>query len=155
MRPLARFFLDRPTPLRADCTSIAPEGRFRSLHLSTVLVQRDFGKSTRGSSTGIMSLNGLDAEVINEAYQAVLRQPGAWFLLRYLSRDEVCLFKEGGEGYAQARGAVSEYEDKSPLFGLTEYGGRKVLLKYVPEGTSRLLQGEQDPFSDWASKYIS
>lgn len=91
-----------------------------------------------------MSLNGLDGEIINAAYQAVLRQPGSWFLLRYLSRDEVYLFKEGSEGFAQARGAVLEYEDKSPLYGLTEYEGKKVLLKYVPEGTSRLLQGEKD-----------
>ncbi|KAL9119711.1 MAG: hypothetical protein Q9187_003738, partial [Circinaria calcarea] len=87
-----------------------------------------------------MSLNGLEAENINAAYQAVLGQPGGWFLLRYLSRDEVHLFKEGTGGFAQAKDAVSEYEDKSPLYGLTEYKGRKVLLKYMPDGTSRLLQ---------------
>ena len=37
--------------------------------------------------------------------------------------------------------AVAQYEDKSPLYGLLLYRRRKVLVKYVPEGTSRLLQG--------------
>lgn len=39
------------------------------------------------------------------------------------------------------RGAVEKYEAKSPLYGMVQYRRRKVILKYVPEGTSRLLQG--------------
>ena len=37
--------------------------------------------------------------------------------------------------------AVGQYEDKSPLYGLVLYRRKKVLLKYLPDGTSRLLQG--------------
>jgi hypothetical protein len=42
---------------------------------------------------------------------------------------------------SEARLAVEKYEEKSPLYGLVQYRRRKVVLKYVPEGTSRLLQG--------------
>ncbi|MBE7180087.1 MAG: hypothetical protein INR71_02580 [Terriglobus roseus] len=41
----------------------------------------------------------------------------------------------------EARGAIAEYEDKSPLYGFLIYRRRKVLVKYIPEGTSRLVQG--------------
>jgi hypothetical protein len=47
----------------------------------------------------------------------------------------------GTKGAAEARAAVAQYEEKSPLYGLLLYRRRKVLIKYVPEGTSRLLQG--------------
>ncbi len=36
---------------------------------------------------------------------------------------------------------VVQYIEHSPLYGFVQYRRRKVLLKYVPEGTSRLLQG--------------
>lgn len=36
---------------------------------------------------------------------------------------------------------VKQYGEQSPLYGFINYRRRKVVLKYVPEGTSRLLQG--------------
>lgn len=42
---------------------------------------------------------------------------------------------------SEARLAIDKYEEKSPLYGLVQYRRRKVILKYVPDGTSRLLQG--------------
>jgi len=47
----------------------------------------------------------------------------------------------GTGGAAEARGAIAQYEDKSPLYGFLLYRRRKVIIKYVPDGTSRLLQG--------------
>jgi hypothetical protein len=41
----------------------------------------------------------------------------------------------------EVRIAIEQYEEKSPVYGLVQYRRRKVVLKYVPEGTSRLLQG--------------
>ena len=106
-----------------------------------------------------MSLNGLDAAKVDEAYQAALAEAGGWwvvlraktqeeltdglgrFLLQYISRDEVDLLRAGNGGVVDVRDAISQYEAKSPLYGFVQYRRRKVLLKYVPEGTSRLLQG--------------
>ena len=63
------------------------------------------------------------------------------FLLKYTARDAVDVLTKGTGGAQEARAAVAQYEDKSPLYGLLLYRRRKVLVKYVPEGTSRLLQG--------------
>ena len=63
------------------------------------------------------------------------------FLLHYVSRDAIDLLKSGIGGFIEAREAVEQYEEKSPLYGLVHYRRKKVLLKYLPEGTSRLLQG--------------
>ena len=41
---------------------------------------------------------------------------------------------------------VDRYHDQSPLFGFIHYRRRKVLLKYIPAGTSRLLQGTRFGF---------
>lgn len=38
------------------------------------------------------------------------------------------------------RSAITKYEEKSPLYGLVQFRRKKVILKYVPDGTSRLLQ---------------
>lgn len=41
------------------------------------------------------------------------------------------------------RNAVSDYEEEtSPLFGFLRYRRRNVLIKYLPEDCSRLIQGE-------------
>lgn len=107
-----------------------------------------------------MSLNGLEATDVNEAYQSALGEGGGWFvltnasqiqtvtnfvacrfLLKYTTRDEVGLYEKGSGGLAEAKEAVNCYEEQSPLFGFIQYRRRKVILKYVPEGTSRLLQG--------------
>lgn len=63
------------------------------------------------------------------------------FLLKYISRDEVGLLERGSGGLLEVQEAVNRYEEQSPLFGFIQYRRRKVILKYVPEGTSRLLQG--------------
>ncbi|KAL8740709.1 MAG: hypothetical protein Q9190_006615, partial [Brigantiaea leucoxantha] len=88
-----------------------------------------------------MSLNGLDAPEINEAYQSALGEGGGWILLKYTSRDHVALLKKGTGGVVEVREAVGQCEELSPLYGFVLYRRRKVVLKYVPEGTSRLLQG--------------
>ncbi|KAK4546404.1 hypothetical protein LTR36_002081 [Oleoguttula mirabilis] len=87
-----------------------------------------------------MSLNGLDAPAIQEAHQQTLVEAGGWFLLKYTSRDSVELLSRGKGGVHEARVAISKYEEPSPLYGLLIYRRRKVLIKYIPEGTSRLLQ---------------
>lgn len=118
-----------------------------------------------------MSLNGLEATEINDAYQAALGEGGGWFvspkrlqketketkketknsrandflsrfLLKYTSRDEVRLLGKGNGGLAELEGTVERHEEPSPLYGFIQYRRRKVVLKYIPEGTSRVLQGE-------------
>ncbi|KAL8961156.1 MAG: hypothetical protein Q9193_002248 [Seirophora villosa] len=88
-----------------------------------------------------MSLNGLDATEVNEAYQSALGEGGGWFLLRYSTRDEVELLKRGSGGVVDIRESISQHDEQSPLYGFVHYRRRNVILKYVPEGTSRLLQG--------------
>jgi hypothetical protein len=69
-------------------------------------------------------------------------------LLKYTSRDAVEVLTRGTGGAGEARAAVAQYEDKSPLYGFMLYRRRKVLVKYVPDGTSRLLQGMWTPDDD-------
>ncbi|KAB2576453.1 hypothetical protein BFW01_g10483 [Lasiodiplodia theobromae] len=87
-----------------------------------------------------MSLNGLDDAPVTEAYQSALTEAGGWFLLKYASRDAVEIFNFGSGGLSEARAALLDYDEKSPLYGFLLFRRRKVLLKYVPQGTSRLLQ---------------
>lgn len=63
------------------------------------------------------------------------------FLLKYTSRDSVELLARGQRGVLEARDAITKYNESSPLYGLIIYRRRKVLIKYVPEGTSRVLLG--------------
>lgn len=63
------------------------------------------------------------------------------FLLKYASRDELELLGQGTGGIVEIRNAIAEYEDKSPLYGYMRYRRRNVILKYLPEGCSRLVQG--------------
>jgi hypothetical protein len=63
------------------------------------------------------------------------------FLLKYTSRDAIEVLTRGTGGAGEARAAVAQYEEKSPLYGFMLHRRRKVLLKYIPDGTSRLLQG--------------
>ncbi|KAI4178097.1 MAG: hypothetical protein L6R41_008539, partial [Letrouitia leprolyta] len=87
-----------------------------------------------------MSLNGLDASEVNEAYQSALGEGGGWFLLKYSTRDEVVLLKRGSGGVIDIRDSITHHDEQSPLYGFVHYRRRKVILKYVPEATSRLLQ---------------
>jgi hypothetical protein len=63
------------------------------------------------------------------------------FLLKYSSRDEVEMLGKGNGGIVEIRNAISQYEEISPLFGFLRYRRRNVVLKYVPEECSRLVQG--------------
>ncbi|GFF70961.1 hypothetical protein IFM61606_02032 [Aspergillus udagawae] len=87
-----------------------------------------------------MSLNGLDNPAVIEAYQSALAEAGGWFLLRYVSRDEVTLLDRGTGGVPDVRSAIDSYEEISPLYGFLQYRRRKVVLSYLPEGLSRLIQ---------------
>jgi hypothetical protein len=74
------------------------------------------------------------------------------FLLKYATRADVDLLKQGTGGFAEAREAIAQYSEASPLFGLVIYRRKRVLLKYVPEDTSRLLQGQHNPFTmNWSN----
>ena len=64
------------------------------------------------------------------------------FLLKYIARDAVDLLNAGSGGVTEVRETIEQYGEKSPLYGFVQYRRRKVLLKFVPEGTSRLLQGK-------------
>ncbi|RFU72624.1 gpi-anchored cell surface glyco [Trichoderma arundinaceum] len=87
-----------------------------------------------------MSLNGLDDPKIVEAHEAALAEPGGWFLLKYSSRDEVELLGKGNGGIAEIRNAVAGFEEESPLYGFLLYRRRNVIVKYLPEDCSRLIQ---------------
>ncbi|KAH6893328.1 hypothetical protein B0T10DRAFT_270693 [Thelonectria olida] len=87
-----------------------------------------------------MSLNGLDDPKIQEAHEAAVAEPGGWFLLKYASRDEVELLGRGSGGIVEVRTKISEYDETSPLYGFLRYRRRNVLIKYLPEDCSRLIQ---------------
>ncbi|KAL6721780.1 hypothetical protein ACLMJK_000885 [Lecanora helva] len=102
-----------------------------------------------------MSLNGLEAPDVNEAYQSAIAEGGGWLLLKYTTRDEVALLGRGNGGLAEVQEAVEKYQEQSPLFGFIQYRRRKVLLRYVPAGTSRLLQARVTVhFQSVAEKFI-
>ncbi|KAI5285224.1 hypothetical protein KEM52_002536, partial [Ascosphaera acerosa] len=63
-------------------------------------------------------------------------------LLHYVSRDTVELLANGDNGLPRLRDALAAYDQKKPLFGYVNYRSRRFILKFVPEGTSRLLLGE-------------
>ncbi|KAI9743140.1 MAG: hypothetical protein M1818_003435 [Claussenomyces sp. TS43310] len=87
-----------------------------------------------------MSLNGLDDVKIKQAHDAAISEPGGWFLLKYIARDEVELLARGNGGIVDVRNSIAQYEDPSPLYGFLRYRRRNVLIKYVPEDCSRLVQ---------------
>ncbi|KAJ5747481.1 uncharacterized protein N7511_009177 [Penicillium nucicola] len=86
-----------------------------------------------------MSLNGLDTAAVVEAYQGALTDAGGWFLLHYVARDEVTLLERGTGGVPEIRNAIENYEECSPLYGFLQYRRRKVIIRYMPEGLSRLI----------------
>ncbi|SPQ22959.1 070a6588-50c7-4612-96c1-fcf61e33454d [Thermothielavioides terrestris] len=87
-----------------------------------------------------MSLNGLDDVRVKEAYEAAVAEPGGWFLLKYATRDEVELLGRGNGGIVEIRNNIAQYEEKSPLYGFLRYRRRSVIVKYLPEDCSRLIQ---------------
>lgn len=64
------------------------------------------------------------------------------FLLKYTSRDEVEILNTGVGGIAELRTSIEEYDEESPLYGYIKYRRRNVVLKYLPEDSSRLIQGK-------------
>ncbi|CAG8909164.1 unnamed protein product [Penicillium egyptiacum] len=86
-----------------------------------------------------MSLNGLDSAPVVEAYQSALADAGGWFLLHYVARDEVALHERGNGGVPEIRNAIDGYEECSPLYGFLQYRRRKVIIRYMPDGLSRLI----------------
>lgn len=64
------------------------------------------------------------------------------FLLHYIARDEVDLLDSGISDLSGIRTALAGYNEKSPVYGFINYRGKRILLKYVPTDTSRLLQGK-------------
>ncbi|KAJ5340729.1 hypothetical protein N7541_009853 [Penicillium brevicompactum] len=86
-----------------------------------------------------MSLNGLDTGPVVEAYQGALADAGGWLLLHYIARDEVTLFARGTGGVPEIRNAIEGHEECSPLYGFLQYRRRKVIIRYMPEGLSRLI----------------
>jgi len=87
-----------------------------------------------------MALNGLDHANIQEAFTAASSETGGWFLLKYASRDEVELHEDGTGGINECRNSIANYETASPLYGFLKYRRRSVILKYMPEDCSRLIQ---------------
>lgn len=71
-----------------------------------------------------------------------LRNSVIRFLLKYSSRDEVELLGKGNGGIVEIRNAIAAYEEPTPLFGFLRYRRRNVVIKYVPEDCSRLVQGK-------------
>jgi hypothetical protein len=63
------------------------------------------------------------------------------FLLHYTARDEVALLDRGTGGVPEVRNAIDNYDETSPLYGFLHYRRRKVILRYMPEGLSRLILG--------------
>ncbi|KAI5290365.1 hypothetical protein KEM54_001731 [Ascosphaera aggregata] len=84
-----------------------------------------------------MSLNGLDDPAVQSEYRNALKEPSRWFLLQYTSRDTAALLSSGS-GVSQIHDVVEQYTERKPLFGFLNFWSRKVVLKIVPDGTSRL-----------------
>ncbi|KAK2070066.1 hypothetical protein P8C59_004598 [Phyllachora maydis] len=77
---------------------------------------------------------------IQAAHAAALTELGGWFLLKYASRDEIVLLGLGTGGIVEIRNNIAQHEDVSPLFGFLRYRRRSVVIKYIPEECSRLVQ---------------
>jgi hypothetical protein len=86
-------------------------------------------------------------EALNLLIAIVLRTNR--FLLHYTARDAVDVLEQGTNGVDGMKDAAVSYIAKEgdgraakPLFGLVQFKRRKVLIKLVLDGTSRLIQGE-------------
>ncbi|KAE9985721.1 hypothetical protein BLS_005687 [Venturia inaequalis] len=95
-----------------------------------------------------MSLSGLDAPAVDAAEKKVLQERGSWFLLNYTSRDCIEVLAQGVKGLAEMRDTAEIYYNGTrstdsppgPLYGMIDFRRRKILVKLVLEGTSRLVQ---------------
>lgn len=53
----------------------------------------------------------------------------------------MALLDKGAGGVPELRNAIDGYEEISPLYGFLHYRRRKVVISYMPQGLSRLVQG--------------
>lgn len=67
------------------------------------------------------------------------------FLLKYESRDEIQVLSRGNGGIVEVRNTIAEYDETSPLYGFLKYRRRSVIIKYLPEDCSRIIQGTSTP----------
>jgi hypothetical protein len=91
---------------------------------------------------GKLSILAFGAQAVPRNADRILR-----FLLKYVARDEVELLGRGNGGIVEIRNAIAQFEESSPLFGFLRYRRRNVVIKYVPEDCSRLVQGK--PLRSW------
>lgn len=88
-----------------------------------------------------MALNGLDAQALKEAFDYACSEPG-WFLLKYETRDDIVLLGKGASAVKDMRELISSEPDDSPIYGFIRYRRRNILIKLVPDNTSRVLKGK-------------
>ncbi|KAF3167364.1 hypothetical protein TWF788_011394 [Orbilia oligospora] len=86
-----------------------------------------------------MALNGLDAQALKEAFDYACSEPG-WFLLKYETRDDIVLLGKGASAVKDMRELISSEPDDSPIYGFIRYRRRNILIKLVPDNTSRVLK---------------
>lgn len=87
-----------------------------------------------------MSLIGLGDPYIREAHEKAVSEAHGWFLLKYASRDKIQLFARGSHGTTEMQDAIAKHEESTPLFGFMRFQRKSVLIKYVPDECSRLVQ---------------
>ncbi|PWW79521.1 hypothetical protein C7212DRAFT_341801 [Tuber magnatum] len=105
-----------------------------------------------------MSLNGLDSPQLTEAFEKACAEPGGCFgflrfagfthaghlarrfWIKYTSRDDVELLCRGNNGSEEMREASSKEPNDSPLYGFIRFRRRNILIKYIPQETSRVLK---------------
>lgn len=85
----------------------------------------------------VFQLDVTDAEINRSLTWALCFR----FLLHYVARDEVTLHARGTGGVPEVRNAIEGYGECSPLYGFLQYRRRKVIIRYMPEGLSRLILG--------------
>ncbi|KAK6533517.1 hypothetical protein TWF694_002456 [Orbilia ellipsospora] len=86
-----------------------------------------------------MALNGLDAQALKEAFDFACAEPG-WFLMKYETRDDIVLLGKGASAVKDMRELISHEPDDSPIYGFIRYRRRNILIKLVPDNTSRVLK---------------
>ncbi|KAJ6261901.1 hypothetical protein Dda_2700 [Drechslerella dactyloides] len=62
------------------------------------------------------------------------------FLMKYETRDDIALLGKGASAVKEMRELISEQQDDSPIYGFIRYRRRNILIKLVPENTSRVLK---------------
>ncbi|KAF3908570.1 hypothetical protein ABW21_db0208445 [Orbilia brochopaga] len=60
--------------------------------------------------------------------------------MKYETRDDIALLGKGASAVKDMRDLISEQPDDSPIYGFIRYRRRNILIKLVPENTSRVLK---------------